>query len=355
MRPFLEERVDSILSQNFSDWEAIVLDSHSTDGSWEFFEAIASSDRRFQLHQVPREGLYGALNRGFQLAAGEFLHIATCDDVMAPEFLAALLEAFAICPEAGIAACDVALINRSGGKLTNKEMADYLPAESIGDILDLETVRSYPLQHNLNYRPPPHDCLLHFSAKSVYLSLTQLLFRTALARANGPFDTTVGSIADFGWLVRLTNVTGTISLPIKLASWRFHGSQLSVKHDRRELFFVKEFLEGAARAIYERHHPLLTRNDRAALLLPCKRYLADSPGNRLWCWFETLFRSFRMLIERPSATLSAIGAARFRPGDVRQTFLPMFMQRLKLSPREIRRPTAGPRASQGLEPKRVEM
>src|SRR5436190_478381 len=112
--------------------------------------------------------------------------------------------------EAGIAACDALLINRDGGQLTIEDMADYLPEESINDVLALDVVRSYPVRHDLNYRPPPHDCLLHFSAKSVYFSLTQLLIRTTLARAVEPFDTTVGSIADLGWLVRLTNLAGTV-------------------------------------------------------------------------------------------------------------------------------------------------
>src|SRR3982074_513719 len=73
-REFLEPRIDSILRQTFSDWEAIVLDSHSTDGSWEFFQSIANTDPRFRLYQIPREGLYAALNRGLDLAQGEFLH-----------------------------------------------------------------------------------------------------------------------------------------------------------------------------------------------------------------------------------------------------------------------------------------
>ncbi|HXQ02300.1 MAG TPA: glycosyltransferase family 2 protein, partial [Candidatus Udaeobacter sp.] len=94
---FLDERIESLLTQSFSNWEAIVLDSHSSDGSWEFFKSIASTDSRFKLYQVPRDGLYAALNRGMQLARGEFLHIATCDDTMAPEFLTDMLKAYAQC------------------------------------------------------------------------------------------------------------------------------------------------------------------------------------------------------------------------------------------------------------------
>ncbi len=95
-------------------------------------------------------------------------------------------------------------------------MASYLPAESLDDMLALDVVRSYPITRNPNYWPPPHDCLLHFSANSVHFSLTQLLIRTSLAQSAEPFNTTVGSVADLGWLVRLTNLAGTVHVPRKL-------------------------------------------------------------------------------------------------------------------------------------------
>lgn len=336
-RQFLDVRINSLLAQSYSDWEAIVLDSGSTDGSWELFNSVASRDSRFTLHQIPREGLYQALNRGIPLARGKFVHVATCDDTMRPEFLARLIEALAICPEAGIAASDLWFINRDGEDLTPADLAGYLPNESIKDLFALGVVPSSRLMEGLNYRPPPHDSLMHFSVKSVYFSLTQLLVRTPVVRGNGRFDNTVGSIGDIRWILHLTNSSGTVHVPEKLAAWRFHGNQLSVRHDSSKLPKLMAILKNAAAEIHDHHYPLLSRNDRAAILLPCKRYLADSPWKRTWCWAETVARSLRMLIERPSPTARAMRATHFRPGNVRQTLLPMFMQRLKLSPRPINR------------------
>jgi len=338
-RQFLDARIESILAQTFSDWEAIVLDSYSTDGSWEFFQSIASTDSRFRLYQIPREGVYAALNRGIELATGEFLHVATCDDTMVPEFLIALLELFAQCPEAGIAVCDVFLINRGGGKLTAKDMADHLPAESINDILSLSTVRydysGREHQGKLNYRPPPHDCLLHFSGKSVYFSLTQLLIRTSVAKAAEPFETRVGSISDIGWLLRLTNVAGTVHVPRKLTLWRFHGDQLSVHQDNSRLGLLKTMCERALPAIYERHYPLLTRNDCATLLLPCKDYLATSGSKRAWVRLEAAIRVLWMFVEKPAATLRAIHRTQFSVRTLKRTLVPMFLARLGLAPEGI--------------------
>lgn len=337
--PFLEERIDSILGQTFSNWEAIVLDSYSTDGSWEFFKSIASTDPRFRLYQIPREGLYAALNRGVPMAAGEFLHVATCDDTMVPEFLAELLRAFTLCPQAGIAACDVRLINRDGGELTAEDMASYLPTESINDLLGLSTVRcAYPRpeqQLTLNYRPPPHDCLLHFSTKSVYFSLTQLLIRTAMAQSIEPFDTAVGSIADLGWLVRLTNLAGTVHVPQKLAMWRFCGNQLSIQPDRLRLFHVKAMFERALPRIYERHRDLITRNDCTVLMLPIKAYLATSKKARRRVRFEASVRVLWMLFRKPAATLRAIHRTQFSIKALKATLIPMFLSRLELAPSNI--------------------
>jgi glycosyltransferase involved in cell wall biosynthesis len=334
-RPFLEERIDSILAQSFSDWEAIVLDSYSDDGSWEFFQSIASSDSRFRLYQLSREGVYAALNRGIELSAGDFIHIATCDDTMLPEFLAELLEAFAVCPEAGIAACDVALINRDGHELTPTDMAEILPAESITDVLALEVVRSYPAKRTPNYRPPPHDCFLHFSAKSVYFSLTQLLIRTTLARSIEPFDTTVGSIADLGWLVRLTNLVGTVHIPRKLTKWRFHGNQISVGTDSSHLFRLKTIFECALPHIYERHRHLISRNDCAVLMLPIKAYLAMSKKTRRRVRLEAWIRVLWMFFRKPVATLRAIRRTQFSIQTLKQTLLPMVFSRLGLAPKDI--------------------
>lgn len=344
-RAFLQARVQSLLDQTFTDWEAIVLDGYSTDGSWEFFKSVAATDRRLRLYQLPARGLYAALNDGLHLATADHLHIATCDDTMHPTFLEVLVDALRACPQAGLAVSDVALINRDGEPLCREDMIDYLPPSAIEELLALDTVRSYPAQRDWNYRPPPHDCLLHFSTKSVYFSLTQLLIRTRVARANGPFDLAAGRIADLAWLVRLTNRVGTVHVPGKLASWRFHGKQDSVRNDDSHLPTLMRVLEEAAKAVYDLHHSLLTPNDCAALLLPCQHYLAQSRRkHRAWrC--ELLFRMARMILERPS-TLRAMRAAEFRLLEP-ATFIPMFMQRLRVFPQEVERksqPDRSPRA-----------
>jgi glycosyltransferase involved in cell wall biosynthesis len=337
-REFLEPRIVSLLNQTFTDWESIVLDSHSTDGTWEFFESIASSDSRFRLYQIPREGLYAALNRGLDLATGEFLHVATCDDTMAPEFLTETLQAFSRCPEAGIVACDALLINRDGNELSAQDLVGRLTKRATKNLLSLDTVRTaFPggAKRKINYRPVPHDCLLHFDGRSVYLSLNQLLVRTALAKAAGPFETTIGSVADFDWLLRLTSSTGSVHVPKKLAMWRYHGNQLSLCPDLSRPGSRRAAAERALKTICDNNPILLSRNDRAALFLPFKIFECRSPIGRVFRWFESAGRLARMFFERPIPTLRALLRVKFRFGTRRHSLLPIIFQNTGLAPKQL--------------------
>jgi glycosyltransferase involved in cell wall biosynthesis len=340
-REFLEPRIDSLLQQTFSDWEAIVLDSQSTDGSWEMFNDVASTDPRFRLYTVPREGVYAALNRGIGVANGEFVHIATCDDTMLPEFLTTLLNTFDVCPDAGIAACDLLFIDRNGHTLspTTEDLVRHLSKRAIRELLDLDTVRTaFPgeKQNKINYRPVPHDCLLHFSGRSVYCSLTQLLIRRALFRVPEPFQTTVGSIADFGWLLNATSRVGTVHLPQKLATWRFHGDQLSIRRDHSRSASIRMMCEGLLPEIRERCQRLLTPNDYEAVALAFKTRLSTPVFKRAYYWLEAVARLLWMILESPVPVLRALRRVKFRFGTRRHTLLPMIFQKVGLVPKIYR-------------------
>ena len=337
-RPYLEPRIDSLLSQTFADWEAIVLDSGSTDGSWDFFQSVASNDSRFQLHQIPREGLYAALNRGLKIAGGQFLYFATCDDTMSPEFLSEMLEAFSRCSVAGIAACDALFINRHGDKLSAKDLRSYLSRGSIKKLLNSDTVRTAipgEKKQTINYRPPPHDCILHYSGRSVYYSLTQLLVRTDVALAAGPFETNVGSVADLIWLVRLTNLTGTVHLPRRLATWRFHGEQLSIHRDKSRAISTGAMCRQFLPEMRRRHEREMTDDDLMLLVLECKILAAESLASKIGCWLEGVLRLIWVFVQWPSGMWKIFRVTGWRIINVRQYLPGVVLSTHDLKPQDL--------------------
>lgn len=90
---YLHRALDSILSQTYKDWEAILVDDGSTDNSGQIAETYANNDRRFKVIHKPNGGLSDARNAGMQHISGEFLLFLDADDFMHPQLMELCLEA----------------------------------------------------------------------------------------------------------------------------------------------------------------------------------------------------------------------------------------------------------------------
>lgn len=85
---FLEQAIDSVLCQTFTDFELIISDNASTDKTAEICSAYASQDSRIRYYR--NEDNIGAspnFNRVFALATGEYFKWMAHDDLCSPEFL----------------------------------------------------------------------------------------------------------------------------------------------------------------------------------------------------------------------------------------------------------------------------
>lgn len=214
-RPFTEERLESILQQTLREWELIVVDSKSDDGSREVLNAYAKADSRIRIVEGPRDGIYANLNRAVELSAGDYIYIATSDDTMAPECLTLMVEALRKNPDCGICHCCLEIIDDIGKPIETAEAWDRWPAQDyFGEWL-----------HTYHVRRAPHDGLLHLGLYAVYASLTQLLIRRRVFEQLGLFITDCGSHADFEWGMRVGLNENVVHVPKKLATWRRHSLQ----------------------------------------------------------------------------------------------------------------------------------
>jgi hypothetical protein len=80
---YLRDAIDSILAQRFTDFELLVVDDGSADESAAIVAAYR--DARIRQERLARQGLAAALNRGIELARGEYLVRMDCDDVSDPD------------------------------------------------------------------------------------------------------------------------------------------------------------------------------------------------------------------------------------------------------------------------------
>ena len=107
---YLREAIDSILNQTFKDFEFLIINDGSTDLSVEIIESYA--DKRISLaHNGQNLGLITTLNRGFDLACGEYIARMDCDDISLPDRLEKQVVFMDNHPEIGICGSWVSAIS----------------------------------------------------------------------------------------------------------------------------------------------------------------------------------------------------------------------------------------------------
>ena len=88
----MQRCVDSIIAQSFADWEAILVDDGSTDGSAAICDSYHATDCRIKTIHQDNRGLGAARNRGIAEATGDYLMFVDSDDALSSETLQKLAE-----------------------------------------------------------------------------------------------------------------------------------------------------------------------------------------------------------------------------------------------------------------------
>lgn len=207
--------MNSILAQTFGDWEAIVCDSFSEDGSWECLQSF-QSDPRINLQQVPRAGLYAGWNECLRRAKGDYIYIATSDDGMQADCIEKLLEPLESSAEVSIAVCNYQQIDETN-RIVSKPLDPF--SQFVQDHSRFPCIRS-----------GFSEFLLHACAVTIWATMNSVLFRRALLEKIGFFRTDQKSFADVEWTLRASLASDIAVVPETLVTWRQYSGQATPKY-----------------------------------------------------------------------------------------------------------------------------
>ncbi|MBE6637391.1 MAG: glycosyltransferase family 2 protein [Ruminococcaceae bacterium] len=90
---YLDTCISSVLKQTVKDWELILVDDGSTDGSGEFADRYARSDRRIRVIHKRNQGQFRARRDGLRQASGEYILFLDSDDYWSLDCLKTLCDA----------------------------------------------------------------------------------------------------------------------------------------------------------------------------------------------------------------------------------------------------------------------
>jgi glycosyltransferase involved in cell wall biosynthesis len=189
----LAETLSSVLTQDFADWELIVVDDGSTDGTLQIAQKVALQDRRVRCVQGPGRGVSAARNLGASLAQAQLIAFLDADDLWQPGKLSAHWHHFAKSAQLGVSFDRIAFVDEHG-KATGVE----------------STRRVHELA--------PHDFLYENPA----CTASTLVMRRAAMVAGGLFDESMRFAEDLEFLVRLRCTT----------PWQVEGLDAVLTHYR---------------------------------------------------------------------------------------------------------------------------
>lgn len=119
---YLDRCLHSILDQEFTSYEVILVDDGSTDASWLICDRYSSTDPRFiTLHQ-PNKGVSAARNAGINMAQGEYVMFLDADDALLPDALESMVTS---------ASGEDVVIGGYGVFINNVPSSEVMPADTV--------------------------------------------------------------------------------------------------------------------------------------------------------------------------------------------------------------------------------
>lgn len=112
---YIRESIESVLAQTYSDWELIIVDDCSHDGTQDIVKQFSSEDERVRvLRNDTNQGVARSRNRGVAEAAGEWIAFLDSDDLWDAQKLEKQLKLIEMHPDAALTYTSSAFMTATG-------------------------------------------------------------------------------------------------------------------------------------------------------------------------------------------------------------------------------------------------
>ena len=215
---YVKQSIDSVLNQNFTDFEFLIIDDCSSDGSWEFLESL--SDKRIRLYRnETNKGLFFNLNFLIKKSNSPIVKIWSQDDVMYWDCLSEVIAFHAQHSGIGFSYSDRDYIDATG-QLTDIRKPDATP-EIVSPALHTK---------------------IAFITGSIAGNIANVAINSYMFEKVGLFNENMKISGDFEMWVRLAKNNPVGFIKKRLVQLRNHSGQLSGQ-EKYYIFHLKEDLE----------------------------------------------------------------------------------------------------------------
>ena len=159
----LQETIDSVLNQTFTDWELLIVDDGSTDEVTANI-LLQQNDERIRIIHKKNAGVAEARNTGLANARGKYVAFLDHDDLFVPEKLLESLKVFSEKPDAVLVYSDTIPIGDFFNRVIPKQKVDGKIFDSViknNPILSMSCSvvdKTFLDLHNIKFDPPCVPC-----------------------------------------------------------------------------------------------------------------------------------------------------------------------------------------------------
>jgi glycosyltransferase involved in cell wall biosynthesis len=225
---YVAEAVESILCQTYPDFEFIIIDDGSTDGTGAILERYAARDARIRLVRRENRGIVASRNEALALSTGEFVAVMDSDDVALPDRLERQVTFLREHPDVVCVGGWLELIDGAGRRLIQ---------------FQTPTDDAWLQQRALRGRTPMTGPTMTMRRQDVEV----------VGRYRPGYDPT----EDLDLLLRLGERGHLVVLPQVVLRYRLHDQSISVRQQRRQLEMARAASDSACdrRGISRRYEP----------------------------------------------------------------------------------------------------
>ncbi|MCC4424760.1 glycosyltransferase [Limosilactobacillus reuteri] len=140
----LKRSMNSILNQDYNDYEVIIINDGSTDDSLKIAKELVQHDNRFKVYTTVNQGLAAARNEGLKYVQGDITYFMDADDQLAPNFLSIMINYFDKHPEVEIIHFTYSAILHPMNSINNSKLIDSKTWENIKTLHELMDTKLQP-------------------------------------------------------------------------------------------------------------------------------------------------------------------------------------------------------------------
>ncbi|GAA0758121.1 glycosyltransferase family 2 protein [Psychroflexus lacisalsi] len=247
---YILKTLDSVLKQEYKNFEVIVINDGSTDHSLEKVNTI--KDSRIRVISQKNQGVSAARNNGITKAKGQYIALLDADDYWYPHHLSSLKQLIELFPNAGV----------------------YCDAYEI--IMQNKTTRKADFNINLRESPQIIDNYFEASLVNPIIWTSSAAFSKDKFQVIGPFDVRLRTAQDLDFFARAA-LKFSVAFQPKVGMRYYKDSENNLaksKYNSDRFYFISKY------KLEERQHPSLKNYldiNRYALVIRCKL-----EGDILW-------------------------------------------------------------------------